>query len=474
MTTTQPEPVLQEPVAPGTSATYIGKRPFRKYLGWYMLAALPIAALWGAMIIVILPNHVQLIEYARFFTGADAGTDLQALQALKGQIDAGTATATTEQSRLLGIYAQFEAARAQNLSFVTAIGVAVTMLIQPIIGVLSDRTRSRFGRRAPWMLLGAALGALALVGLRYSMTIASLVILWALVQLLFNVVQGPLAATVADRVPQKKLGVASAIGGLSLMIGGGIGSVAAGILFGLIQLNLYFFLGAAVLALIAVFVLFAPDRSSRDLEVEPLKLGPFLKSFLIPLRDADFRWVWIGKIVMMAGYAVSSGFGFFMLQSYVQPSLDAAEATALAPLLGLAGLPGTLIAMTIIGRWSDKIGRRKPFVFWASILLAASFVVPLLMPTVLGLFIQAAIAGTAFGVYIVVDQALFIDVIVDKRTAGRDLGMSTLGGNFGQALGPILGGQLIAVVGGYWVVWAAAIPIVLVAAIVILPVKRAK
>jgi MFS family permease len=229
-----------------------------------------------------------------------------------------------------------------------------------------------------------------------------------------------------------------------------------------------------VLVLVAAFVLFAPDRSSRDLEVEPLKLGAFLKSFLVPLRDTDFRWVWIGKVVMMAGYAVSTSFGFFMLQSYVHPALSAAAATGLAPLLGLAGLPGTLIAMTVIGRWSDKIGRRKPFVFWGSILLAASFVVPLLMPTVLGLFIQAAIAGTAFGVYIVVDQALFISVILDKRTAGRDLGMATLGGNFGQAVGPILGGQLIAVVGGYWVVWAAAIPIVLIAAIVILPVKRVK
>ncbi|QSZ55590.1 hypothetical protein AYX19_21065 (plasmid) [Paenarthrobacter ureafaciens] len=85
-----------------------------------------------------------------------------------------------------------------------------------------------------------------------------------------------------------------------------------------------------------------------------------------------------------------------------------------------------LISMAVVGKWSDKIQRRKPFVFWTSVLLAASMVIPLVSPTVPGLIAQSVVAGFAFGAYLVVDQALFIDVIVDKRNAGRDLGMSAL------------------------------------------------
>jgi len=474
MPTVQPESSVTEPNVKGTSAIYTHEWRFRSYLLWYVCAALPIFALWGAMLGIVLPNHIQAIEYASWFTGADGGTDLVALQNLKAQIDAGVVTATAEQARLLEIYGQFEASRAQNLSVVTAVGVFVTMFVQPIVGVLSDRTRSRFGRRAPWMALGAAVGALALVGLRYSMSIALVILMWAVVQVLFNMVQGPLTATVADRVPEKKIGTASTFSGMSAMIGGVLGSVAAGSLYGLIQLNIYIVFAVVIVIFIALFVLLAPDRSSRGLQVEPINIGKFFGSFLIPLKDADYRWVWIGKVVMMCGYSISTAFSFFMLQSYVQPALSAAEATALAPVIGLVGIPGTIIAIAVVGKWSDKMGRRKPFVFWSSVALGLSLLIPFFSPTVPALIIQGVIAGTAFGAYMVVDQALFIDVIKDKRTAGRDLGMSALGGNFGQALGPILAGQLVALAGGYSIVWLVAAPVVLIAAVVILPVKRVK
>lgn len=474
MPSVQPESSVVEPNVKGTSAIYTQKWRFRSYLLWYVLAALPVFALWGAMLGIVLPNHVQAIEYAAWFTGADAGTDLVSLQTLKAQIDAGAATATAEQARLLELYAQFEAARAQNLSIVTAVGVFVTMFVQPIIGVLSDRTRSRFGRRAPWMALGAATGALALVGISYSMSIALLILMWAVVQVLFNMVQGPLTATVADRVPERNIGTASTFSGLAAMIGGVLGSIAAGTLYGLIQLNIYIVFALVILIFVALFILLAPDRSSKDLQVEPINIGKFFTSFLVPLRDADYRWVWIGKVVMMCGYSISTAFSFFMLQSYVQPALSAAEATALAPVIGLVGIPGTILAIAVVGKWSDRVGRRKPFVFWSSVMLGLSLLIPFFSPTVPALIVQGVIAGTAFGAYMVVDQALFIDVIKDKRTAGRDLGMSALGGNLGQALGPVLAGQLVAIAGGYSIVWLVAAPVVLIAAVAILPVKRVK
>lgn len=79
---------------------------------------------------------------------------------------------------------------------------AITAAVANIaMGAISDRTRSRFGRRRPWIALGAVLTVLSYVGIWRSSTPGEFV--WALVgfQLAFNVLMAPLSAVFADRVP---------------------------------------------------------------------------------------------------------------------------------------------------------------------------------------------------------------------------------------------------------------------------------
>ena len=130
--------------------------------------------------------------------------------------------------------------------------------------------------------------------------------------------------------------------------------------------------------------------------------------------------------------------------------------------------------MVVAGRWSDRIGRRKPFVIASSLLFALGMAVPLTWPTLPALFVQAVIAGIALGSFLIVDQALIIDVLPDRDAAGRDLGIANLGGNLGQALGPIIAGGVVAATGSYRMIWVSAIALVVLAALAILPVRRAK
>ena len=87
---------------------------------------------------------------------------------------------------------------------------------------------------------------------------------------------------------------------------------------------------------------------------------------------------------------------------------------------------------------------------------------------------QGVLAGIAFGIYLPVDQALFIDVLPDKGAAGRDLGVAALGSNLGQALGPVFAGQLIALTGGYHVVWVMALILTAAAGLAIFRVRDAR
>ncbi|MGN6148870.1 MAG: MFS transporter, partial [Rhizomicrobium sp.] len=194
----------------------------------------------------------------------------------------------------------------------------------------------------------------------------------------------------------------------------------------------------------------------------------------IALRFSDFRWVWIARVLLTFGMSCSLTLGIYMMQSYIHPALSAAEATLLAPKLYLAAAPLSMLSTIVAGRLSDRLGRRKPFVIASSLILAASFVIPIVSPTLPALFIQAAVSGLAYGIFIPIDQALFIDVLPDAKSAGRDLGVAQLGFNLGQAIGPIAAGIVVSMTGGYLGVWVTGIVVVSLAALAILPVKGAR
>lgn len=456
------------------SAKYSSSASLHRYMAMYALAILSITAIWGGVGHLLLALHIQQIEFARVFTGALAAVNLQELIALKAQVAAGAAVATEEQQRLLSLLATFEAAKAADLSLVMSVGVFATMLSQPVVGLLSDRTRSRWGRRSPWVVGGALVSGVVLVGLCFAPAVGAIVGLWVLGSIATNAAAGPLAATVPDRVPDDKIGLVSAINGLGFILGLVLGMLVAGALFSRIGQFSYWPFALAVVLFCCAFAFVAQDRPSSRLHVAPVGVVSHLKSFTVALRDADYRWVWVAKVAILFGYSIAGTFNVYMLQSYIQPGLSAAEAAKTAPLLQVAALPGSLIAMLLAGRWSDKIRRRKPFVIGASLLLALSMLVPLAWPTLAGLYVQAILGGMAVGAFVVVDQALFIDVLPDRQAVGRDLGMANLAGNLGQAIGPGVAGAVLSITGGYRAIWLAAFVLVLVAAAAVLPVKRAR
>ncbi|WP_345523315.1 hypothetical protein [Streptomyces echinatus] len=87
---------------------------------------------------VLLPLHVQELEFPRFFTGADAHLSLQSLEDLKKQVDAGRCPRPRIRNGLLTLLDRFNSSRATRLSLVTSVAVFVTMLDpaghRPVVG----------------------------------------------------------------------------------------------------------------------------------------------------------------------------------------------------------------------------------------------------------------------------------------------------------------------------------------------------
>jgi MFS family permease len=466
---------IAEPTTLGMSLQYLRGRPLRTYAILYALALGALSIIWSGLSGVVLPNHIQDLAFAASFPGADGSVDLQQLSELKAAIAAGTQTATNEQTRLLTSLQQFETARATVSGVVSAVSVILIALIQPIVGVLSDRTRSRFGRRAPWILFGAVTGAALTVLAPLAPTLAVLAVLWIAVSLAFNVAQGPLNTTLADRIPEENRGRMSSAGGIGNFVGGTIGAVAASLLYPILGYGVYVLYAVVVVIFFTMFVVILRDRSSVDMEVRKTGFRRTLAGFVVPLKHRDFLWVWISRICLLFGYTVSSALSFFMMQSYIHPALSQTEATAIIPYLALSSLPATMVAIAVVGRISDRVGRRKPFIMAAGLLMAVAMIVPLLSPTLPALFVQTILTGLAFGIYLPVDQALFVEVLPDRlNSAGRDLGVAAIATNIGQALGPILAAQVVAITGSYQLVWPLAAVLAGLAAFTILPVKGAR
>ncbi len=105
-------------------------------------------------------------------------------------------------------------------------GPITGLLVQPLIGYYSDRTWTRWGRRRPYFLAGAALAAGALVAMPNATTLWMAVLaLWVLDASL-NLTMGPFRAFVADQMPPEQ----RANGYLTYMFFASVGAVIGSLL----------------------------------------------------------------------------------------------------------------------------------------------------------------------------------------------------------------------------------------------------
>ena len=99
------------------------------------------------------------------------------------------------------------------------VGSLMAVIWQPLAGALSDRTRTRFGRRHPFILGGTIGDVLFLVGLALSGSFGMVLIFYFLLQTASNTAQGPYQGLMPDVVPVEQRGIASGYFGIANVIG---------------------------------------------------------------------------------------------------------------------------------------------------------------------------------------------------------------------------------------------------------------
>ncbi|RBY97634.1 MFS transporter [Blastococcus sp. TF02-8] len=397
----------------------------RRLLVWYGIASLGVYLALGAVNSVLLPLQVEDVDPAR---------------------------------------------KAANLAIVSVVGAVGGMIAQPIAGLLSDRTRSRWGRRAPWIFAGALTAAGAMVVLGGMTGLVGIGALYLLVMVALNVYFAPKAAVMPDRVPRGVRGLFSASGGLGVLVGitggMGLGSVLADTPA----------VGYAVLAVVIVvaacgFALFNPDHDNREEARPPLQWTAFLRSFWVsPRAHPDFAFGFLGRLLTLTGYYITTTFQLYVLQDYVGLGDDAVD--AVLPLSGVS-LVATLVSTLVGGPLSDRMGRRKPVAVAAGLLIAAGLVAPWVVPTMTGMYAFAVLAGLGFGSYLAVDQALLTEVLPTTEDNGRHLGVLNIAVTLPQALAPAIAGAIVSVL-DYSALFPIGMVVAVAGALAVLPIRSVR
>ncbi|MGV3528811.1 MAG: MFS transporter [Flavisolibacter sp.] len=116
-------------------------------------------------------------------------------------------------------------AHAEDIPLLFLAAPLTGLLVQPIIGYLSDRTwHPRWGRRRPYFFIGAVLSSIALIAMPHSSALwVAAGLLWVL-DVFGNVAMEPFRAFVADKLPDSQLNRGFIMQSLMIGLGGSIAS----------------------------------------------------------------------------------------------------------------------------------------------------------------------------------------------------------------------------------------------------------
>jgi MFS family permease len=328
---------------------------------------------------------------------------------------------------------------------VSGIAGLCAIVAYPLTGALSDRTTSRFGRRRPWVAGGALLFALALLALGAQTTMTGIAICWALTLTGFCVLTAALTAMISDQVPVGQRGYVSGWMSAPQAIGIILGLALVTIL-GLGTLGGYELAAAALVLLVAPFLLLVPDPHHGASRLPALTPRSIVTGMWIsPRTHPDFGWTLLSRVLVNLSNALGTGLLLYFLEFGLH---DRNAADDLIPLV-FVYMVFVIAASLAFGGVSDRLQRRKLFVFLASVVQSIAALLLVVLPSLPTAFLAGAFLGIGYGCFLAVDQALVTQVLPDPETRGKDLGIMNIAWAIPQAFGPLLGGIVVFWLGGF-------------------------
>ncbi len=372
------------------------------------------------------------------------------------------------------------------LGFTTFVGLIVAGLTQPIMGTLSDRTRTRWGRRLPYMSSGIVVLIMSLIWIAAAPSFAFLLSGVVILQMASNTVQGPWQALIPDQVPDQQRGLASGLKLLWEGLAAVVGRMIAGYLISLTSLWGRAAMSATIavpaIGLIGGLVITArgnrPAFSDNPIGPRRSIRAALSHTFSVDLRaHPAFGWWFLNRLFFWcAMIAVSIFLLFFAIDVVGTTEAEAQRYIAQASaVLGVA----LLVCAIPASRLADRVPR-KPLVFAAGLIACVGTIIVLLTRQLAVMLIGGALIGAGTGIFLIASWALITE-IVPRAEAARYLGLANIAAALGSASARLIGGALIDGVNaangstsiGYLTVYGMAAGLFFLSALAIIPLRSA-
>lgn len=327
--------------------------------------------------------------------------------------------------------------RAMLLSLAAMLGGATAVAANLLFGALSDRTRSRFGRRRPWILIGMVMVAVSLALLALARTPIHLVVGVIVFQIAVNALYAPLTALVPDLVPDGQKGLISAWAGAALPLANLFTVLVVSRLAGSTDAQ-FAVVGLAAGVLILPFALRLREPPPEG------PAAPFRLS-LTALRNGRFRALFTSRLLAESAVAINTLYLLFWVQELPTRSIPAGWSAldAFGVLLLVSTLAATLGGFAA-GTLSDRWRGRRVFVVAGCAGMALAFVMMVGWPTWTGLLTAQLLFGASHGVHATSVAAMTAESLPDRKRAGRDLGVMNMAVAAPQSLAPACAAMLLA------------------------------
>ena len=357
-----------------------------------------------------------------------------------------------------------------SLALVAGIGALVSMVANPFFGRMSDRTSSHLGMRRPWMVIGLVGGSLGILLLALAPNIPVVLLGWCSAQLFFNALLAAQVAVLPDQVQPAQRGLVSGVLGVCLPLAGVSGTFLVRLVSGN-QLATFLVPCGIGGFFILLFAVALKDRRLAKADRPTWSLREFVRTFYVaPRKSPDFAWAFASRFMFILAYAFLATYqAYYLLDKLGSAKADLPQQIFLATLVQSV----VVIAASLIGgKLSDRTGRRKIFVFAASIVYGLAMFVIASASTFNGFLVGMAIGGLGFGMYLAVDLALVADVLPDEDKVAKDLGVLNIAGALPFSIAPAIAPAILAIgSGSYGALYAIAGVCAIIGAFAVLRVR---
>ena len=334
----------------------------------------------------------------------------------------------------------------QLVALFSICAMVVAAISNMVAGYLSDRTRSRFGKRTPWLVGGAAAFMLSMILASMANNIPFLLASWMLGQVALNFIVAPMVAWLELAPENGKATASGAYGGLGMALGNNGFTIIAAMFLGQVRLGFIIFgIVTFVGTLLAAIIVHEPSNLDEKIEVADKKEKTSLKEAMAIFPSwsvgRDYYLALIGKLFQGVGNFSVTGYLLFIMTDFLgKGTADTQHAIQLInTIMLLFGLAMGFIA----GPLSDKYKVLKFPVGLSTISLGIGALSMYFLQNDVGILIYGFSAGLGMGIWNSLDNLLNLEVIPDKNRVAFFLGVYNLGNTLTQAIAPVLAAFVI-------------------------------